>query len=33
MPKVIKDIHDVLLKNFMETSKSSIIGRERIVFP
>jgi hypothetical protein len=33
MPKVIQEAHDFMMKRFLETSQSKIMGIERLTFP
>lgn len=33
MPKIIADSHEFMMKEFLETSVSKIMGNERMVFP
>lgn len=31
MPKVIAELHDSFMKNYLETSEAKVIGTERLV--
>lgn len=31
MPKVIAELHDLFMKNYLETSEAKVIGTERLV--
>jgi len=33
IPKLLADIHDTLIDQYMETSKKRVIGKLRILFP
>ena len=32
MPKIYAELHDNFMKEFLETSKTKIIGSERLIF-